>query len=352
MAFGATAPPKPVTVSQSEAIASGYVHYSRVEHDDGSVTYTYGLSNGISINETTPPPGFSPLTASDQELSRYGFPVRPSSPADLADWTNVMGSWRNSPPPLLTFTEGLSAQTAQPQAGGGNTPGADYGAGQWAGWYDYSAYPGYYYAVQSHITVPNIGAACTNAGTEPGIWAGLGGTTDFNGSTSLLQAGVAALAFPNEPTVWQPFWEAISSTSSNPPIQFRNANGLLSINPLDQVWTQVGGTSNPNSYVFFFFEDLRTGQSASFSLTGTSGYGNPAQYYDGRTAEWMMEFPTGLAPFSSYEFTQAGAGIAGTSGWTSIVNSPHQIINNYGTSLTVGGLGTGGADFAEFFNHC
>ena len=337
------------TLSQSQAISSGYTRYSHASHPDGSNSYTYDLSNGITISEITPPNGFNPLVATDQELEQYGFPARPTSADALSTWTNVMRHWKNAPAPSLDFTGPSSGTAGHATSTSSSASPSQYAAGQWAGWYDYSPYPGFYYAVQSYITVPNVGAACNaQQGTEPGIWVGLGGYNSGN----LLQSGVAALAFPNEPTVWQPFWEAISTTRGNPPIQFRNVNGLLSIHPLDEVWTQTAGTSNPNSYDFFFFEDLSTGQSASYTLSGTSGYGNPAQYYDGTTAEWMMEFPTGLAPFSSYEFTNAGDQIAGQGTWTPISGAPHNSLDDYGTSLTVGGLNSGGNAFAEFFNHC
>jgi hypothetical protein len=52
------------------------------DHDGMARSYEY--QDGT--HEVVPPPGWSPLTATDQELRTYLFPPRPTDPAALAQW--------------------------------------------------------------------------------------------------------------------------------------------------------------------------------------------------------------------------------------------------------------------------
>ena len=38
--------------------------------------------------ECTPPDGWQPLTASDEQLTLYDFPPRPTDPDELAQWND------------------------------------------------------------------------------------------------------------------------------------------------------------------------------------------------------------------------------------------------------------------------
>ncbi|MFL6237909.1 MAG: hypothetical protein ACJ735_00255 [Actinomycetes bacterium] len=53
----------------------------------GGKTATY--ANGVEAEQA--PPAFNPLTASDEELRRYGIPPRPTSAGALAAWKTVYG---------------------------------------------------------------------------------------------------------------------------------------------------------------------------------------------------------------------------------------------------------------------
>ena len=67
-----------------------------------SVSAKGSLSNSSMYSDTAqsdlqtvpqppaPPVGFNPLTASDSDLAKYGFPNRPSDPTALKEWNNVM----------------------------------------------------------------------------------------------------------------------------------------------------------------------------------------------------------------------------------------------------------------------
>ena len=68
---------------------------------NGSKTATY--LNGVGAEQA--PPAFNPLTASDEELQRYGIPPRPKSGAALAAWKSVYGHPLTQAPLPATICE-------------------------------------------------------------------------------------------------------------------------------------------------------------------------------------------------------------------------------------------------------
>lgn len=50
--------------------------------------------DGSDVTELVPPPGWTPLTGTDQELQTYGLPARPSDPAELQDWITSFSHWK------------------------------------------------------------------------------------------------------------------------------------------------------------------------------------------------------------------------------------------------------------------
>lgn len=55
--------------------------------------YTYRL-DGTLLSEVRPPAGWSPVTATDQELRTYGLPARPHDPTQRATWDREFSSWK------------------------------------------------------------------------------------------------------------------------------------------------------------------------------------------------------------------------------------------------------------------
>ena len=51
----------------------------------------YTFADGF--HEVVPPANFDPASASDSELSVYGFPPRPTDPAALAKWNALARNW-------------------------------------------------------------------------------------------------------------------------------------------------------------------------------------------------------------------------------------------------------------------
>ena len=74
-----------------------------IEFEDGGKDYVY-IVDGIENHFLVPPEGFDPITATDEELSRYCFPPRPSSSAQLKQWENQVKNYKVTPPPELELT--------------------------------------------------------------------------------------------------------------------------------------------------------------------------------------------------------------------------------------------------------
>jgi hypothetical protein len=73
------------------------------EFEDGGRDYVY-IIDDIEHHCLVPPEGFSPLTATDEELARYCFPPRPTDEAQLKQWENQMKYYKSTPAPSVDDT--------------------------------------------------------------------------------------------------------------------------------------------------------------------------------------------------------------------------------------------------------
>ena len=171
--------------SQSQAIAAGIFTRQVSTAPDGSTTYTYKYADGTTATEVTPPLDFHPLTASDAELQKYGFPLRPTTTTELASWSKGMAAWTGTVVPNLSVRIGTAVTGKPPTTATTTSPTASL-TGQWAG---YVARGSGFDGAAAHFAAPNLGAACSGT-TPPGlaIWTGLGGS----GTPYLLQSGIEA----------------------------------------------------------------------------------------------------------------------------------------------------------------
>jgi hypothetical protein len=93
----------------AEAQACGYTTYpvvSITRLPDGGTQWTYQTAHGPT-DETVPPAGFNPRTASAAELARYGLPLAPATTSAIpyAHWLNMIDhikSWVQPPPFLVS----------------------------------------------------------------------------------------------------------------------------------------------------------------------------------------------------------------------------------------------------------
>jgi hypothetical protein len=120
-------------LSQNQAISDGFFTRQVSAAPDGSTTYTYKYANGLTATEVVPPPGFHPLTASDAELQKYGFPPRPTTATQLASWTKGMAAYTGKVIPNLSVkvvTSDVNTGAATAASEGKTSPSAITG-GNW-----------------------------------------------------------------------------------------------------------------------------------------------------------------------------------------------------------------------------
>lgn len=157
---------------------------------DGLARKYYFTENGVSdITQIVPPPGWTPLAATAQELPTYGFPARPTDPLALQEWVDEWSHWRASVAPGMcrTAMRALGSLQSPNWAGGMNSGTVTYTQAR-AKWY-LTAFRDY----------------CTVNESSYLTWAGIGG---WNNTSRLLQAGTkSSFSSLNGVKMW---WEAIS----------------------------------------------------------------------------------------------------------------------------------------------
>jgi hypothetical protein len=179
------------------ALAAVAIHSASISRA-AVVAGTAGRTITMTLTQPPQPPpsprGFRPLTASNSQLVRYGFPPRPSGGALLDVWKRMMAHYRYYVPSHLIPPR---AHRGFPRIPGVFSPGStrqpNYST-NWAGYEEpQSVHPKTAYttvygcqtmpAVLGDSNYPN--SAYGNAPTAS-FWVGL---NDGNGKAALIQAG-------------------------------------------------------------------------------------------------------------------------------------------------------------------
>jgi len=240
-----------------------------------------------------PAKGFNPVTASDADLARYGYPRRP----DPVKEPGLRKLWDQAFTAPHTF---VTAQLVEDKVwhtlphGAPKKPGFGL-AGNWAGGIVEVASlklspPQPANTVFAEWTVPTIQPKPAEPGSQTvGFWVGLGGW----GTSQVLQAGTAATITGSSVTYWA--WTEWY------PAGYVVAN--LAIQPGDVVSVLVCAPETDHGYVSMM--NHRTGIAISVGVSDPSGT-NP---YDGSSVEWVIEaIDTQMPNFGSVTFTQITAG--------------------------------------------
>ena len=235
----------------------------------------------LSNSAAEPPSGFSPLTATDQQLSCYGFPSRPSTSAALASWTDVMQHAIHHVPHTTAQVPDSITHQLIPVPRLGVTPDTTYkgtfNATNWAGTVaqniDNSGV-GNWFEVNARWNVPTFGTASSKAGYRMSIWPGMGGTLDA--SNQILQAGTDTInPGPGNPGGSQYFWW--ENYPHNNEIPLRD----VAVHGGDSAYVDVRYAGNAQTAVFV--EDLTTNAYTSYSEY------SPDYNYAVNTADWIVE---------------------------------------------------------------
>jgi hypothetical protein len=264
----------------------------------GGRTYQYQVPGVPGVEDyPVPPPGFSPLTATDQELVDHGFPARPAGGPKLAAWTHAMAAWRRAvPQSTLQVPTGAAVRhhpmppTRERQISSAGGAVANSSSDNWSGYLYYSGGANEWDEIAAEYVEPSTFAASgcpdpsdptpSNPGQDASIWVGLGTGDSIN--APLAQDGTDAYSRCCGIGINQAWWELFPINAAQP------LN--LVVSPGHTVYTltevQPPASSNtcrnPVSFCFVFFvEDEFTGSSVSAAYA----YGAAEEAH----AEWIVE---------------------------------------------------------------
>lgn len=250
----------------------------------------------------TPPAGFNPLTATSEQLAKYGFPAKPTNASDLASWTNAMEKWTASVPqtnpallPKLPF--GTHLPTAVPGMPKPKTVSdtVQQSTPSWSGYLDYNT-TGYGFTDAHSQWAANAINSGSQAGSAYGAWVGFGGDNEApfgNSHTNLMQTGYNAMLNSNGTTTISPFFQII-------PLDFFAQPVNLSIASGQGVYTDIEYSTVAGGTFYYYMENLATGQSASGNVSSVSSY------YDGTQAEVIAEDPGNPSTGTNYPLGNFG----------------------------------------------
>jgi hypothetical protein len=291
--------------------------------------YTFLTPDGSTQTQTLPPLGWAPLTASDDELALFGFPPRPTDPADLSAWQQLAAAYRSSgepgycdsasqnPTSGATLADNLDADGPGPAGADSHfsVVSPDDAAPEQASSQESDNWAG---RVNHGKTYTEADAGWYQTGFKSGCaapsaystWSGLGGY----GTSDLMQSGTSIDRNDNTPSIYA-WWEILSDSYS---INEQVFKGSV-IHPGDAVDAETTYSAAHHTVTMSVF-DQDTG--VLYSTGSMSSYKKHpiSQFYDGSTAEYITEAPTvnnkimGLRQpnLGNTEFWEAGATAAGT----------------------------------------
>lgn len=258
-----------------------HVEYDYVEElPDGGKIYTY-LIDGVTEKYPVPPNGFSPLTATDEQLSTYGFPARPdTSDAEAYDsWVSLMIGYEGTPIPSIEVRERpVSDEHVYSST---VTRATTIYNDHWSGYIsDLGANSSKFYTqVQMDYTQPKIKSTSGTCGIS--YWVGLGGGRA--GSSSLVQAGTASRGL-YENYAW---FELVGDSKNHYEQKIEN----LAINAGDEIHVYVAFQAANNIFNCYIVNKT-TGKHQSIVLGDDEGEMDADYPFDGTTVEWVVERPS------------------------------------------------------------
>jgi len=233
-----------------------------------------------------PPAGFKPLTASDDELARYGLPARPNpfgkNPTLYATWARAMKAARFRVEPQIRITDrrhvpaiGLAHATSR-KAG-------ELTSTNWAGQAILSNATSFgqssYTKILSEWLVSAVQQAigtCTSVDVSA-TWVGLDGT---GGSSDVLQAGTEADAYCSRGVASANYYAWFEWYPAN---EYEITN--FAVYPGAPVFVVLQATSATTGTATFV--NLQSNQYTTVGLSAPSG-----TTLKGNSAEWIVERPS------------------------------------------------------------
>jgi hypothetical protein len=224
---------------------------------------TFSSSGGTRITTTVPPAGWSPLTATDQQLKAYGFRPRPADPGKLASWRQMYAHYRGVVAPKFCTTDRRNAVTS----------------GNWSG---IIATSSTYTEADGEWAEPSFVAVCSTQSSYS-MWPGIGGY--YGGSTGfkLIQAGTdTGTGSVNDLYTWI---ELISGAHGFPEIE---TNAPVSPGDTMAVWVAWDAANQAADFEIY---NVTQGWDGTLAVTAVNGVA-ASNFYDGGSAEVISERAT------------------------------------------------------------
>lgn len=230
--------------------------------------------NGNVMEQRFPPDGWTPATASPEELDYFGIDRKPNAEdrEALADWEY---EW------IDNYTGFMKIEPCVPLEGAYAT---DFAKLNWSG---AVARAGSYTKMYGQ-TVYKTGSSCSGGNDSYANWVGLGG----HSSSKLLQNGFYVLNGTSGA-----FWEGLNSTHT-PPIQPMYLTGLA-LGHRVRISTEYDA-----GWVYFSWHDLdvTSGSGVAVAAMSTIDGAAVSTYYDGSSAEAVDERITVLDTSSGTKY--------------------------------------------------
>jgi Peptidase A4 family len=299
-----------VIAATSVALLAGFTMTAAGQISD-SARMVYQTSATVKTNITgvsrfaEAPKGFNRLTASDEDLARFGFPPRPSDPAALAKWQKAMahatkhwtGQLKAKPYGSRPMKPGPAPTEAAAAAAGKVSDVSFYGSGNWSGVASLSTLKSFSATksidlVISEFVVPSAqppaGACGTslqdNNGYFTSVWNGIDGFSNGDVLQGGTQSFVACGGGQTE-VGWVEWYPSYSELD-----EFETTWG-------DDFYVETYDVSSTEGYVYI--EDITTGVFDDVELLALE-----PPYLVGNSAEWIVERPccgsNGLLPLADY----------------------------------------------------
>jgi len=256
-----------------------------------------------AMSALPPPPGFDPLTASDQSLDLYGFPPRPdpaAAPDAYAEWLRVVSRGLNRAQPHLSQTKLKHAPAVVANSMAATTSFASY---NWSGIAKTKGVgpnsPPFSSVTAEYVVPRAVNAPCDGGTDYTSAWVGLDGWN----SNDVLQAGTESDASCHGVSTtsiyyawyeWYPSYE----TAIDP--------GTFPVSAGDNLSVTVWNTSPAVGHAYLV--NLNTGLSVSLQFNAPAGTS-----LKGNSAEWIVERPmvgnvlANLADYARDYFSGASA---------------------------------------------
>lgn len=304
---------------------------------DGAFLYDFTIAGKLN-RVVVPPSSFSPLTATDAQLSEYGFPPRPADPTAAASWTEQFRGFKGVPLPSLCLTDhantpnqnknptpvtGIPAATAKATATNGTSDLAT--SGNWGGQVLYDG--AQYVAVQGDwIQSFAADCGCGTSDTDESSWTGLGGYAD----SGLLQEGTDMQGTPSNIFPWYEYLHDCNTPGCNP------------------TEIAIGGLTVTGGMSIHTYSAYQTSNGQANFLVCAGGYCQSiiayldGSYYYGNTAEWIDERPSFCTsgcykPITNFQYDDwTGSAQRSNGAWVGLNEFPGyqvSLVNSSGQTL-------------------